>query len=353
MHENVGNAIAGYAKEHGHTEVVEEHFLDNNKPAQSVFAKCPVRVNFDPMPTVRQLAKLFQAVSQGDLRSAEQTAKQIAISEEKKGHHSAAQLLKGSLQSNGMRGHRASEPISGVITNGSFIEAALSRSERSVRLEDVMLRADNRRVLLALIDEIKHGTYLSSKGIRPRCKLLFVGPPGCGKSFTAQAIANELRLPHYVVRFDAVIGAYLGQTAIHLRELFRFASDTPCVLLFDEIDALGKQRGNPLDVGELDRIVIALMQELEFLETRGVVIATSNLPEHLDRALWRRFDLVVRFPQPTKSELASYARRMQKKFGLKGHLAIPKRAETRSYADAEKFVEAEARRVALKELSHG
>jgi SpoVK/Ycf46/Vps4 family AAA+-type ATPase len=304
------------------------------------------------MPTIRQLAKLFQAVAQGDTQSAEQAAKQIAVSEEKKGHHSAAQLLKSSLQSNGIRGHRASESISGILTNGNFIEAALSRSLRSVQLQDVMLRADNRKALLTLIDEIKHGTYLSSKGIRPRSKLLFVGPPGCGKSFTAQAIANELGLPHYIVRFDAVIGAYLGQTAIHLRELFRFATDTPCVLLFDEIDALGKQRGNPLDVGELDRIVIALMQELEFLQTSGVVIATSNLPEHLDRALWRRFDLVLKFPQPSKNELTSYTRQMRKKFNLKGTVLLPKRPGIRSYADAEKFVEAEARRLALKELSH-
>jgi AAA+ superfamily predicted ATPase len=159
-------------------------------------------------------------------------------------------------------------------------------------------------------------------------------------------------LPHYIVRFDAVIGAYLGQTAIHLRELFRFASGAPCVLLFDEIDALGKQRGNPLDVGELDRIVIALMQELEFLQTNGVVIATSNLPEHLDRALWRRFDLVLTFPQPNKNELASYIRKLRKKFNLKGNVPLIKRSGVRSYADAEKFVEGEARRLALKELSH-
>jgi len=105
-----------------------------------------------------------------------------------------------------------------------------------------------------------------------------------GKVYRASD-ANELAYPLYcsLRRRD---GAYLGQTAIHLRELFRFASNNPSVLLFDEIDALGKQRGNPLDVGELDRIVIALMQELEFSETQGIVIATSNLPENLDRALW-------------------------------------------------------------------
>jgi SpoVK/Ycf46/Vps4 family AAA+-type ATPase len=301
------------------------------------------------MPTVRQLARLFQAVSDRDLASAEHIAKQIASFEEKKGHHSAAQLLRGSLHGNGIRGHRAPEPISAVLTNGNFLEAALSKGQSFTRLKDVMLRPACRTALEALISETQHGAYLSSKGIRRRSKLLFVGAPGCGKSFTAQAISNELDLPHYVVRFDAVIGAYLGQTAIHLRELFRFASNNPCVLLFDEIDALGKQRGNPLDVGELDRIVIALMQELEISETAGIVIATSNLPENLDRALWRRFDLVLDFPKPTKSELAVYTKRIQAKFGLKRRL-VKQSVRVRTYAEAEKLVEAEARRVALEQI---
>jgi SpoVK/Ycf46/Vps4 family AAA+-type ATPase len=301
------------------------------------------------MPTIRQLARLFQAVSGRDLESAEQIAKQIASLEEKKGHHSAAQLLRGSLHSNGMKGHRAVEQITGVLTNGNFLEAALSRGHTPTRLTDVMLRPACRKALEALIEETRHGAYLSSRGIRRRSKLLFVGPPGCGKSFTAQAIANELSLPHYTVRFDAVIGAYLGQTAIHLRELFRFASNNPSVLLFDEIDALGKQRGNPLDVGELDRIVIALMQELEFSETQGIVIATSNLPENLDRALWRRFDLILHFPKPTKRELADYMKRTRARFGLKGGVAD--RETPKTYADAEKLVEAEARAIALRELN--
>jgi SpoVK/Ycf46/Vps4 family AAA+-type ATPase len=304
------------------------------------------------MPTIRQLARLFQAVSERNLESAEQIAKQIASVEEKKGHHSAAHLLRGSLHSNGIKGHRAPEPISGLVTNGNLLEAALSRGQSCTRLKDVMLRPACRAALEALFNETRHGAYLSSKGIRRRSKLLFVGPPGCGKSFTAQAIANELGLPHYVVRFDAVIGAYLGQTAIHLRELFRFVSNSPCVLVFDEIDALGKQRGNPLDVGELDRIVIALMQELEFLETQGIVIATSNLPENLDRALWRRFDLILRFPKPTKSELMAYTKRMRSKFNFKpGVDGMRSLGSARTYADAEKLVEALARRIALAEVA--
>src|SRR5882762_225782 len=313
--------------------------------ARFLSSRHTVRVRFNfrfRMPTIRQLAKLFQAVSGRDLESAEQIAKQIASFEEKRGHHSAAQLLRGSLHANGIRGHRAPEPISGILTNGNFLEAALSRGQSSTRLKDVMLRRAYRSALEALVNETRHGAYLSSKGIRRRSKVLFVGPPGCGKSFTAQAIANELSLPHYIVRFDAVIGAYLGQTAIHLRELFRFASHHPCVLLFDEIDALGKQRGNPLDVGELDRIVIALMQELEMSETQGIVIATSNLPENLDRALWRRFDLVLNFPKPSRSELRAYTARVRAKFGLKPR-SIKLSITPQTYAEAERLVEAKAR----------
>lgn len=305
------------------------------------------------MPPIRQLAKLFQALSHRDLEAAQQLAAEIADTEEKKGHPSAAQALRGALHSNGIRKNRSAEPISGTLTNGNLLEIALSRSTATTRLEDAMLRPVTRKTLETLIIETQHGALLSSKGIRRRAKLLFVGPPGCGKSFTAQAIANELDLPLFVVRFDAVIGAYLGQTAIHLREIFRFVSGTPCVLLFDEIDALGKQRGSLLDVGELDRIVIALMQELEFLQTSGVVIATSNLPKNLDRALWRRFDLVLQFPAPNKSELAAYATRMSTKFGLKPSQGTQRRIATaKTFADAEKLVEAEARRVALEKVLH-
>jgi SpoVK/Ycf46/Vps4 family AAA+-type ATPase len=303
------------------------------------------------MPPIRQLAKLFQALSEKDLVSAKEIADEIASSEEKKGHPSAAQMLRGALHSKGIRGNRPTEPISGIVTNGNFLETALSKSFANTRLHDAMLRPATREAVETIINETRNGAYLLSKGIRRRGKLLFVGPPGCGKSFTAQAIANELNLPLFVVRFDAVIGSYLGQTATHLREIFRFVLSTPCVLLFDEIDALGKQRGSLLDVGELDRIVIALMQELDFLETKGIVIATSNLPQHLDRALWRRFDLVLQFPAPNKSGLAAYAKKMLTKFGIEPSPIVLKQvAAAKTYADAEKLAEAEARRIALEEL---
>jgi SpoVK/Ycf46/Vps4 family AAA+-type ATPase len=302
------------------------------------------------MPTIRNLARLFHAIAEKDLPNAESIANDIAGAEEKTGHHSAAQLLRGALHPNGNRVFRDIEGTAALIPSESFISSALAPRRADSLLRDVVLRADCRKQLESILVEFKHAPQLRSKGIRRRNKLLFLGPPGCGKSLTALALANELRLPHYVVRFDAVIGAYLGQTATHLRQLFQFVSNTPCVLLFDEIDALGKQRGNTRDVGELDRIVIALMQELDLLTAKGIVVAASNLPEHLDRALLRRFDLIVQFPIPKRIELLQFSKAQAKRFKVilskRRMLALSK---VNSYAEAEKFVEDEARRLALAE----
>jgi ATP-dependent Zn protease len=297
------------------------------------------------MSRIDQLSRLFKAVATQDFASAQELAGEIAASEERNGHHTAAQLLKGSLVPNGRYGAKEQ------TKNGfpSFLTAALSRRPTPVKLADVRLPRTTREQLADMITEVRHESRLRKAGLRPRTKLLFHGPPGCGKSLTAHAVAHELGLSLYVVRFDAIIGSYLGQTATHLRQLFQFAEVQDCVLLFDEIDALGKRRGSPTDVGELDRIVIALMQELELSETRGLVIATSNRPSSLDPALWRRFDLALRFPPPGRAEIKEFTEIKA------GHFSIPlsrillrRVLESKSYAEVERVVESAARRHILK-----
>ena len=121
--------------------------------------------------------------------------------------------------------------------------------------------------------------------------------------------------------------------------------------MFDEIDALGKQRGSPTEVGELDRIVIALMQELELSELQGFLVATSNLPDSLDHALWRRFDLEFKFPAPSKQEIARFAVSKGKVFGVTVTAALAQRLSLlKNYAEVERAIEDEARRLALRGL---
>jgi SpoVK/Ycf46/Vps4 family AAA+-type ATPase len=133
--------------------------------------------------------------------------------------------------------------------------------------------------------------------------------------------------------------------------LFQFAESTDCVLLFDEIDALEKRRGSPSEVGELDRIVIALMQELELSKLKGFVIATTNMPGSLDLALWRRFDLAVQIAAPNKQEISRFTKEKAKAFGLDLSKGVMGRVVLlRNYAEVERAVEDEARRQALKAL---
>lgn len=303
------------------------------------------------MATTRKLTELFRAIAAENLSRAASIASEICAGEEQKGHRSAARVLRGALNPNGKPSAKLDTPsLSHQYTAAGILSAALASLPAEPPLGDVMLVASARRLLESIVAEWKKREALRRHRLEPRSKLLFYGLPGCGKSLTARALAHEFGIPVYVIRFDAIIGAYLGQTAIHLRQLFHFAETTPCILLLDELDALGKRRGNPLDVGELDRIVIALMQELEHSRPQGLIIGTSNLPKHLDDALWRRFDLALEFKAPTKAALSSFSKRVASTLQIPLNRDVLKNAVgAKSFADAESIVIAEARRLALLE----
>jgi AAA+ superfamily predicted ATPase len=304
------------------------------------------------MASTRHLVALFRAIAAENVGGAAEIAAQICSQEEQKGHHIAARNLRGALNATKNRiSDTKKHPSGGHVNGPSILTTALSRIPADASLSAVTLTSAARQELESLILEWKHRNKLLERGIARRSKLLFHGPPGCGKSLTANALATEMDIPLYLVRFDAVIGAYLGQTAIHLRQLFHFAETTPCVLLFDELDALGKRRGNPADVGELDRIVIALMQELEHSYPQGIIIGTSNLAGHLDDALWRRFDFALEFKSPNQKILISFANGIASKMhvNLPGDV-VAKVSKARSFADAETLVVGEVRRQALRDF---
>jgi len=304
------------------------------------------------MASTKQLAALFRAIAAENVGGAAEIAAQICSQEEQKGHQTAARTLRGALNASRNGGSDAKKhPHPGLVNGSSIIAMALTPIQTDVGLSSVTLTNAARQELENLVLEWKYRAKLQERGIARRSKLLFYGPPGCGKSLTANALATEMGISLFLVRFDAVIGAYLGQTAIHLRQLFHFAETTPCVLLFDELDALGRRRGNPADVGELDRIVIALMQELEHSNPHGIIIGTSNLAKHLDDALWRRFDFALEFKSPNQKVLMSFALRIASEMRITlPEDVVAKVAKAQSFADAESMVIAEVRRQALREF---
>jgi len=297
------------------------------------------------MTKISDLSNLFQALSSEDWRGARVAADAIASGEERAGHHSAATRLRGALSSTGPRAD--AEPGAIGIPTLVAMPDMLSRLPEA-SLSDIELTNAGRKAVTEILKEHRHRSKLLAHDLRPRSRLFFFGPPGCGKTLTARALGTALDVPTFVVRFDALVGSYLGQTSIRLREVFRFAESHPSVIVLDEIDAVGRQRGRTADVGEMDRIVISLMQQLELVQPATMLIAASNLVGHLDPALLRRFDIALEFPQPSRAHLVKFAENHAKARGLKVTRGLRTHvAKTQTFADVEKLLESEQRRTLL------
>ena len=293
---------------------------------------------------VNTLSKLLQALADRRWDDAVTLGAELAKREERQGHYQAARRLRGALGDG--------EPSDSVWRAPGAPSSALRAlfPLSPIDIDQVVLPRKLREQVEELALEYRLNEKIEQASMTRRRKLLFVGPPGCGKTLTARAIGAVSSLPILVVRFDAIVGAYLGQTAAQLREIFAYAEAVPSVLVLDEIDALAQRRGNPRDVGELDRIVISLMQELEHAAPKGFVVASSNLPKLLDEALWRRFDLVLTFPSPARRDLASFARRRLRSWALN----VPQNLAgllkgAKSYADVDRQLGDLRRRAILRQ----
>jgi ATPase family associated with various cellular activities (AAA) len=201
------------------------------------------------------------------------------------------------------------------------------------------------RVLL----ENREAAKLAEAGLRPESRLLFWGPPGCGKTAAAAWLAAELDLPLGVVSVGALITSYVGETGANLQRVLTAAEQTPMVLLIDEADAVAKSRDDSQDVGELRRIVNALLQGLDsFNSRRSIIIFASNHAHVFDAAVWRRFDEVVSFPLPTTPERLRLLKLLTSGLSLAGNLpGVARQLDFASYADIERAVQAVAKNSVL------
>ena len=300
------------------------------------------------MTKISELSSLFRALSSEDWKGARVAAQSIATAEERAGHHTAAARLRGALASTGPRDESKSGSVD--IPLLVTIPDMLSILPEA-QLRDVELTKAARCVVNEILKEHRHRSKLIAHELRPRSRLFFYGPPGCGKTLTARALGSALGVPTLVVRFDALVGAYLGQTSIRLREVFRYAESHRSVILIDEIDAVGRQRGRSTDVGEMDRIVVSLMQQLELVQPATMLIAASNLVTHLDTALLRRFDVALEFPQPSKTQLGAFAESQARARNLKiGSALRAAVTNARTFVAVEKLIESEHRRSILSNV---
>jgi SpoVK/Ycf46/Vps4 family AAA+-type ATPase len=181
-------------------------------------------------------------------------------------------------------------------------------------LEELILDAALSRTLAGLVEEVRSWPALDSAGVPRRQRILLEGPPGCGKTTAAEALAAELGRPFLLVRLDAVVSSYLGETASNLRRILDYADQAPFVVLFDEFDALGRSRDDQADHGEMKRVVTAFLQMTDRYRGPSLLLAATNHAGLLDDALWRRFDEVLTFRKPTVHEFRRLLRLRTKCF---------------------------------------
>jgi SpoVK/Ycf46/Vps4 family AAA+-type ATPase len=253
------------------------------------------------MTTSRHIVALLQSYVAGDEERFLSIATQLAAHEARQGHGKLAQELRELIDSargkGATVGRRGVGPVPLAQPKGE-LSTFLSARYSDIRLSSMVLTPELHDQLARVLREQRQRERLRARALTPRRKLLLVGPPGSGKTMTAAAIAGELKLPLFTVLYEGLIGKLLGETAGRLRLVFDAIALQRGVYFFDEFDAIGTQRSGPNDVGEIRRVLNSFLQFLENDDGPGLIIAATNHPELLDKALFRRFDDVITYALP-------------------------------------------------------
>jgi len=238
------------------------------------------------------LVHLVRAAKERDEEALGRTVESMIAEERGQRHHLLAERLEDAL--------RASNPVQEVNGQRQDAGAGFSILTPKRRISDLVLPDLVRESVAELVEEQQKSELLRAHGLEPRHRVLLTGPPGNGKTSVASAIAEALLLPLIFVRYEEVIGSYLGETAARLANVFAFARTRRCVLFFDEFDAVAKERGDEHETGEIKRVVSSLLLQVDSMPSHVVVIGASNHPELLDRAVNRRFQIRLELPLPGK-----------------------------------------------------
>lgn len=291
------------------------------------------------------LVDLVKYAVTGNKSMTKKVIEAIIAEERSKQHTILADKLENEL-------HKAPLPIDNSPNENSFhsmgkspsfdykAENLISELTPIKKISDLVLTPDILKITDQFIQEQFRVDLLRSYGLEPRNKILLIGPPGNGKTSLAEALAEALMVPLYVVKYDCIVGAYLGETASRLRRLMDYVSTRKCVLFFDEFETLGKERGDIHETGEIKRVVSSLLLQIDNLPSHVVIIGATNHSELLDRAAWRRFQIKMTLPLPTRINIMNWLDRFQHKHKIRFEYAsetIAKKMIGTNYAELEEF----------------
>lgn len=248
------------------------------------------------MATIEQVKALIRAYFDSNDAKFKTIVLQIAAHEAKVGHTASAREIKDIIENTKYTNKKTVVALDNKldILEQKIVNAALTDLIVSDEIEERIKR---------VINEYHKKDLLRKNGLMNRSKILLAGDPGTGKTMTASVIANELYLPLYVIQFDRLITKYMGETSTKLRQVFDQIKEIRGVYLFDEFDAIGSDRSLDNDVGEMRRILNSFLQNLEDDESYSIIIAATNNPHLLDKALFRRFDDVMEYENPNMEQI--------------------------------------------------
>lgn len=289
------------------------------------------------MANAEYLTELVRAHYSGDDRRFSNLLNQVIAAESRAGHSRLAERLR-ELRIEGTRPDSTAKatPLARAPRN---LEQILSVGYSETKLADLVLAPETRASLDRYVIEQRRAQALADHGLKPRRRLLLHGPPGCGKTMTAQALAGELKLPLIRVRLEAVFSKYLGETASTLSDVFAEAARVRGVYLFDEFDALGRTRLDDSEVGEIKRVVTTFLQLLDADHSDSLLIAATNTGHALDTALFRRFDDVLELPEPTEGQRRELLGRLLRPWRIKPTDNLVAETAGLSFADIRAAVE--------------
>jgi len=295
------------------------------------------------------LIRLVQSGIRNDKATFRKVVESVIAEERAKQHNGLAEQLSGLL---------SVAPFEPPILNGNgkFPEIRQCNLFHEItpqkKFSDLVLPSETLKICQSLIQEQHRADLLRSYSLEPRNRVLLIGPPGNGKTSLAEAFAEALLVPLLVVRYESIVGSYLGDTANRLKKLFEYAATRRCVLFFDEFETLGKERGDLHETGEIKRVVSSLLLQIDNLPSHVIVIGATNHAELLDRAVWRRFQIRMNLPLPTQAALTEWFDKFEQRINTSldySHFDLAKKLLGSNFAEAEEFAMTAYRQYVLEQ----
>ncbi|MDO6454395.1 ATP-binding protein [Neptunomonas phycophila] len=297
-----------------------------------------------------KIISLVKAGVMGDKVQLKRVVESLIADERAKRHYIIADRLEQEL----LKLSTSNSVVDAPVAKDSRISALVDEVAPSLKFEDLILPSAIKESLTELVEEQSRIDLLRSYSLEPRNRILLIGPPGNGKTSLAEALAESMMVPLLIVRYEGIIGSYLGETASRLKRVIDYASTRRCVLLFDEFETLGKERGDTHETGEIKRVVSSLLMQIDSLPSHVIVMAATNHAELLDRAVWRRFQLRLEVPQPTRAQIEAWFKAFEKRHHISidyAYETLSKRLYGSNFSEIEEFGKVVLRKYVLTQPS--